>query len=386
MVMPSQRYMECALSLAKLAMGYTSPNPAVGAVVVRDGLAVGTGYTHPAGSEHAEIMALRQAGDRAQGAIMYVTLEPCPHYGRTPPCTEAIIDAGISEVHVALLDPNPVVSGRGIGRLNERGIKTHVGMCEREAYEINEAYIKHITTGLPFVVAKFAMSLDGKIATRTGDSKWITKEEARNYAHALRHTVDAVMVGVNTVVADNPRLTARGCGGKGGIGKTQPLRLIVDSRGKVPLSAHIFTPPGVALLAVAAPFDPVKKERLLKVGAEVLELPAEGGWVDVGELLKLLGKRDIVTVLVEGGGKLLGSLFDRHLVDKVVAFIAPIIIGGSEAVSVGGNGVDNLAKAIRLSRVDMRNFGDDILVCGYVEERLPQGAWVSGVQDVHRHS
>jgi len=366
--MPSQRCMECALSLAKLAMGYTSPNPAVGAVIVKDGLAVGMGYTHPAGSEHAEIMALRQAGDRAQGATMYVTLEPCPHYGRTPPCTEAIIDAGISQVHVALLDPNPVVSGRGIGRLNERGIKTHVGMCQREAYEINEAYIKHITTGLPFVVAKFAMSLDGKIATKTGDSKWITKEEARNYAHALRHTVDAIMVGVNTVVADNPRLTAKGCGGKGGIGKMQPLRLVVDSKGKVPLNAHIFEPPGEVLLAVVTPFDSAKKERFVKAGAEVLELPAKGGSVDIVELLKLLGKREIVTVLVEGGGKLLGSLFDYHLVDKVLAFISPIIIGGREAVSVGGNGVDNMAKALRLSRVDIKSFGDDILISGYVEE------------------
>ncbi|OGN96454.1 MAG: riboflavin biosynthesis protein RibD [Chloroflexi bacterium RBG_13_51_36] len=366
--MPSQRYMECALSLAKLAMGYTSPNPAVGAVIIKDGLAVGMGYTHPAGSEHAEIMALRQAGDRAQGATMYVTLEPCPHYGRTPPCTEAIIDAGISEVHVALLDPNPVVSGCGLGRLNERGIKTHVGMCQREAYEINEAYIKHITTGLPFVVAKFAMSLDGKIATKTGDSKWITKEEARNYAHALRHTVDAIMVGVNTVVADNPRLTAKGCGGKGGIGKMQPLRLVVDSKGKVPLNARIFEPPGEVLLAVATPFDSAKKETFVRAGAEVLELPARAGSVDIRELLKLLGKREVVTVLVEGGGKLLGSLFDHRLVDKVLAFISPIIIGGREAVSVGGNGVDNMAKALRLGRVDIKSFGDDILVSGYVEK------------------
>ena len=253
--MPPQQYMECALSLAKLAMGYTSPNPAVGAVVVKDGLAVGMGYTQPAGSEHAEVMALRQAGEQAQGATMYVTLEPCSHYGRTPPCTQAIIAAGISEVYIALLDPNPVVSGSGIGMLNEGGVKTHIGMCQREAYEINEAYIKHITTGLPFVIAKFAMSLDGKIATKTGDSKWITKEEARKYAHALRYTVDAIMVGINTIVADNPHLTAKGCGGRGGIGKMQPLRLVVDSKGRVPLNAHIFEPPGEVMLAVAAPFD-----------------------------------------------------------------------------------------------------------------------------------
>jgi diaminohydroxyphosphoribosylaminopyrimidine deaminase/5-amino-6-(5-phosphoribosylamino)uracil reductase len=372
--MRPQQYMEYALSLARLAMGYTSPNPAVGAVIVKDGLAVGMGYTQPAGSEHAEVMALRQAGDKAQDATMYVTLEPCSHYGRTPPCTQAIIDAGISEVYISLLDPNPVVSGRGVERLNERGIKTHIGICQQEASEINEAYIKHITTGLPFVVAKFAMSLDGKIATKTGDSKWITKEETRKYAHALRYTVDAIMVGVNTIVADNPHLTARGCGGRGGIGKMQPLRLVVDSKGKVPLNAHIFEPPGEVVLAVAAPFDSVKKEKFVKMGAEVLELPAREGSVDVVELLKLLGRREIVTILVEGGGKLLGSLFDHHLVDKVLAFISPIIIGGCAAVSVGGNGVDNIAKALRLNRVDVKSFDDDILVSGYVDKRLPQEA------------
>ncbi len=365
--MPLQHYMECALSLARLAMGYTSPNPAVGAVVVKDGLIVGMGYTQPIGSEHAEIMALRQAGDKARGATMYVTLEPCAHYGHTPPCTQAIIDAGISEVYIALHDPNPLVSGRGIGKLNERGIKTYVGMCHQKAYEINEAYIKHITVGLPFVVAKFAMSLDGKIATKAGDSKWITNDEARKYAHALRHTVDAIMVGVNTIIADNPYLTAKGCGGKSGTGKMQPRRIVVDSRGRVPLNAHIFEPPGEVLLAVAAPLDSKKKKKFIRLGAEVLELPAKEGLIDIVELLKVLGKRKIVTVLVEGGGKLLGSLFDHHLVDRVLAFISPVIIGGSEAVIVGGNGVDNMAKALRLSRIDIKNLGNDILVSGYVE-------------------
>jgi diaminohydroxyphosphoribosylaminopyrimidine deaminase/5-amino-6-(5-phosphoribosylamino)uracil reductase len=374
MVMLSQRYMECALSLARLATGYTSPNPAVGAVVVKDGLVVGMGYTHPAGSEHAEVMALRQAGNRAQGATMYVTLEPCPRYGRTPPCSEAIIDAGISEVYVALFDPNPAVSARGVKRLSENGIRTHVGMCQQEAYEINEAYIKHVTTGLPFVVAKFAMSLDGKIATKTGDSKWITKDETRKYAHALRHTVDAIMVGVNTIVADNPRLTAKGCGGRGGPGKKQPLRLVIDTKGKVPLDARIFEPPGEVLLAVAAPFDSVKRERFVEAGVEVVELPDRGGSVDILELLKLLGEREIVTVLVEGGGKLLGSLFDDHLVDKVLAFISPVIIGGCEAVSVGGDGVDSMPEALRLSRVDIRSFDDDILISGYIDKRSPQRA------------
>jgi diaminohydroxyphosphoribosylaminopyrimidine deaminase/5-amino-6-(5-phosphoribosylamino)uracil reductase len=366
--MAPRHHMECALSLARLAVGYTSPNPAVGAVVIKDGLVVGMGYTRPAGSDHAEIMALRQAGDRAQHATMYVTLEPCPHHGRTPPCTEAIIEAGISEVHAALIDPNPLVRGRGLSRLNEKGVKTHVGMCQQEAYDINEAYIKHITTGLPFVVAKFAMSLDGKIATRTGDSKWITKEETRKYAHGLRYTADAIMVGVNTVLADDPRLTARGCGGRGGIGKKQPLRLVVDSKGKVPPAAHVFEPPGEALVAVTTPLDPARKEGLENAGAEVVELPAKDGSVDMAEFLKLLGRREIVNILVEGGGKLLGSLFDEALVDKVVAFISPIIIGGRKAVCVEGNGVENVAQALHLNRVAFNSLGDDILVSGYVEK------------------
>jgi len=358
--------MESALSLARLAVGYTSPNPAVGAVVVKDGLVVGMGYTRPAGMAHAEVMALRQAGDRARRATMYVTLEPCAHFGRTPPCTEAIIEAGISEVHVALIDPNPLVCGRGVNRLNEKDIKTHVGMCQQEAYDINEAYIKQITTGLPFVVAKFAMSLDGKIATKTGDSKWITGEETRKYAHGLRYAVDAIMVGINTVLADDPRLTARGCGGRGGIGKKQPLRLVVDSRGRVPLTARIFEGPGEAMVAVASPFDPAKKDKLVKAGAEIVELPARDGAVDVLELLRLLGSREIVSVLVEGGGKLLGSLFDQKAVDKVLAFISPIIIGGRQAAYVEGNGVENITGALRLNRVEIKSFGDDILVGGYV--------------------
>ena len=369
MLTPPRDYMECALSLAKLAMGYASPNPAVGAIVVKDGIAIGMGYTQPAGSDHAEVMALRQAGDRARGATMYVTLEPCSHYGHTPPCTQAIIDAGIEEVNIALLDPNPKVMGGGVSKLNEAGICTNVGACQQEAHEINEAYFKHITTGLPFVIAKFAMSLDGKIATKTGDSKWITTDEARKYVHNLRHTMDAIMVGVNTIIIDNPYLTARGCGGKGGVGKAQPLRLIVDSRGKVSLGAHVFEPPGEVLLAVVEPFDSKKREEYMRAGAEVVELPGEEGLVNIEELLRELGRRNIVTILVEGGGKLLGSFFDHKLVDKVCAFIAPVIVGGKEATSaVGGNGVDKIAGSLRLSQVSIKRFEDDILVSGYLRK------------------
>ncbi len=371
--MPPVDYMRRALSLARLAMGYASPNPAVGAVIVKDGSVVGRGYTQPAGSDHAEVMALRQAGDKAKGSILYVTLEPCCHYGRTPPCTRAIISAGISEVHIALLDSNPLVSGNGVKELNEAGIKTYVGTYWGEAYEINEAYTKFITTGLPFVTAKFAMSLDGKIATKTGCSQWISNEEARKYVHVLRHTTDAIMVGVNTVIADNPRLTTRGCCGKGGEPRTQPLRLIVDSNGKTPLDAQLFKQPGKSLLAAVAPFDTEKERKFAQIGVEVLELPGVAGLVDLEALFKEVAKRNIVTILVEGGSKLLGYLFDHNLVDKVLVFIAPIIIGGKEAkTAVGGDGVDTLVDALCLNQVNIKNFGDNILISGYVNKNTPQ--------------
>jgi len=369
MLMPSIECMECALALAKLAVGYASPNPAVGAVIVKDGLIVGMGYTQPPGSDHAEIVALRQAGDKAKGATMHVTLEPCCHYGRTPPCTRVIIDAGISEVHLAMIDPNPIVLGRGVSELEKAGIKTYIGELEEEAREINEAYIKFITTGLPFVIAKFAMSLDGKIATKTGESEWISNEQARRYVHSLRHGVDAIMVGVNTAIVDDPRLIAVGCCGKGGRAKKQPLRLVVDSKGRIPLEAQVFKQPGKTLLVTVKPLDPGKCEKFAQIGAEVLELPQEGGLVDLKALFKALGERGVLSVLVEGGSKVFGSLFDSHSVDKVFAFISPIIIGGDKArTAVGGNGVGNLVEALRLSRVNVESFGDNILVSGYVSK------------------
>ena len=367
MLYRSVDYMECAFSLAGLALGYTSPNPAVGAVVVRDGVVVGLGHTQPPGCEHAEVMALQQAGERARGATMYVTMEPCCHQGRTPPCTKAIIEAGISEVHVALVDPNPLVAGKGLKQLEEAGVKTFVLKDDEKALEINEGYIKYITTGLPFVIAKFAMSLDGKIATHDGDSKWISSEESRKFVHNLRHIVDAVMVGANTIVVDDPQLSARGCSGRGGKTKLQPLRVIVDGNGRTPLSAKVFKEPGKTLVVVAKPFDKKKYDGFKRAGAELVELKADGGLIDLAELLGVLGKRQVTSILVEGGNKLFGSLFDRGLVDKVLAFVSPIIIGGERAMSaVGGNGVHAIAEALRLKRVKTSTFGDDVLISGYL--------------------
>jgi len=360
-------YMEQAISLAKLALGQVSPNPAVGAVVVKDGAVVGQGYTQPPGSAHAEIVALKQAGEQAKGGTMYITLEPCCHQGRTPPCTQAVIAANISEVHIAMFDPNPLVSGKGKEELERAGIRAFVGEHEEDAREINEAYVKYITTGMPFVTAKFAMSLDGKIATRSGDSRWITGDEARRYVHYLRQTADAVMVGVNTVLADDPQLTCR-CGDRGGKIKKQPLRVIVDSKGRTPLEARVFSEPGKALVALGRDVTPDEEKAFTQVGAELLDLPSEEGLVNLERLLKALGGREITSVLVEGGGIILGSLFDRGLVDKVVAFIAPIIIGGSDAkTAVAGKGVDKVVDSIKLERVSIRNFDKDVMISGYVE-------------------
>ena len=358
--------MEQAISLAKLALGQVSPNPAVGAIVVKDGAVIGQGYTQPPGSWHAEVIALKQAGEEARGSTMYVTLEPCCHYGRTPPCSRAIIAAGISDVHLAMLDPNPLVSGKGKQELEQEGIRVYVGEHEEEAGEINEAYAKFITTGMPFVTAKFAMSLDGKIATRSGDSKWISGSEARRYVHYLRYTNDAIMAGVNTILADDPQLTFR-YGEREATVRKQPLRVIVDSKGRTPVTSRVFAEPGKTLLAVGKQLTPDQQKAFARVGAESVELPSEEGMVDLERLLKLLGEREITSVLVEGGGVLLGSLFDRGLVDKVVAFIAPVIIGGEQArTAIGGKGVDKVVDCIKLERVKTRSYDRDLMFSGYV--------------------
>ena len=366
-------YMKQALALAGEALGTTSPNPAVGAVLVNDGQVVGEGCTQPPDQAHAEVVALKQAGDRARGAVLYVTLEPCCHQGRTPPCTSAIMAAGVAEVHMALGDPNPLVDGKGRHALEKAGIRVVVGEQEAAARKLTEAYLKYIRTRLPFVVAKFGASLDGKIATRTGDTRWITGEAARRRAHDdLRATSDAVMAGVGTVVADDPQLTARD--GQGRPRDRQPLRIIVDSRGRTPVTARLFQEPGKVLLAGAhIPQDRTKA--LEQAGAEVLELPAEDGSVDLRALLAELGQREVAAVLVEGGGKLLGSLFDQKLVDKVVAFLAPLIIGGAEAVpAVAGAGSGTIAEAFRLHDVETEQVGEDLMVIGYPVKRSEKRA------------
>ena len=360
--------MSQALSLARLAQGQVSPNPAVGAVIVHDGMVAGQGYTQPPGQAHAEIVALRQAGEKARGAVLYVTLEPCCHTGRTPPCTKAIITAGVAEVHLASIDDNPVVAGKGVKELESAGIKTIIGECEEEARTINEAYIKYITTGIPFITVKYAASLDGKIATGSGDSRWITGEAARKQVHTMRYLADAVMVGINTVLADNPQLTVR-CSGLGGMTRKQPLRVVVDGKGRTPLTAQLLKEPGKALIALGRKATAAEKDSFGRAGAEVLEFPGDDGLVDLVDLMKTLGKRAVTSVLVEGGGILNSSLFEKHMVDKVVAFIAPVIIGGEKArTPVAGAGINKVADAIRLRHVSIERFDDDLMVSGYVEK------------------
>ena len=363
-------HMERAVELARQVLGTTSPNPAVGAVIVKDGTEVGAGSTQPPGQAHAEIVALNQAGRRAAGATLYTSLEPCCTHGRTPPCTQAIIKAEIAEVHLAAIDPNPKVAGNGQTELEAAGIKV-VREDTQGVQELYEAFAKHISTGLPFVTAKFAMSLDGKISTRTGDSKWVTGPEARGLVQKMRREGDAVLVGITTVLADDPFLTARD--GDGNPLSRQPYRVVLDSSCRMPTKANMLGQPGPTLVyaTTGAPKD--RAERLSKAGAEVVRLePTPDGQVDIKAVLADLGARGVVDLTVEGGGTVLGSFFDGKLVDKVLAFIAPIIVGGASAPSpVDGQGVVLMSEAWQIGSASVEKIGDDWLITGYPQAGGP---------------
>lgn len=354
------QYMKRALRLAK--RGRTSPNPMVGAVIVKNGEVVGEGYHPRAGEPHAEVFALRQAGAEARGAVMYVTLEPCCHHGRTPPCANAVADSGIAEVHVAMVDPDPRVAGRGIDELRRVGVKVHYPLCEDEARELNEAYVKHRLTGMPFVILKSAMSLDGRIATRTGDSRWITSERSREYAHKLRSRVDAIVVGGGTARADNPRLTAR-------LGRRvyYPARVVVTGSGDLPPNMAMLCEPGESFVACSGRASIESMRKLELAGARIIHLEDSAGWPSVSALMRRLGEMGFLSVLIEGGGEVAASALEERVVDKVLFFYAPRIIGGREAVSaVGGLGAENVASSVKLDHIRVRRFGDDIAVEGYV--------------------
>jgi diaminohydroxyphosphoribosylaminopyrimidine deaminase/5-amino-6-(5-phosphoribosylamino)uracil reductase len=351
-----------ALDLAARAAGETAPNPMVGCVLVRADRVVGEGWHKGPGLPHAEIEALRAAGAAARGAVAYVTLEPCSHFGRTPPCVDALAGAGVAEVVYAMKDPHPAAGG-GAARLRAAGIKTRNGLCAPEARELNRFWIHAVKSSRPYVVAKFAMSLDGKIATPAGDSKWITGALARERAHELRRIVDAIVVGANTIIADDPALTARH--GLEVVGR--PLRVVLDSAARTPLSALAFERSGKGALLVATGRAPAARlDAYRALGVETLVLPADrNGRPDVAELLPALKMRGVNGVLVEGGAATLGSFFDARLVDEVWAFIAPIVIGGGASAAAGA-GVSRIADAFSLDDVEVERLGRDLVVRGRV--------------------
>ena len=360
-------FMQRALKLARQAKGRTSPNPLVGAVIVKDGKVIGEGYHQKAGTPHAEVHALNAAGENAKGATLYTTLEPCCHWGRTPPCTEALIRASIAEVYIAAVDPNPSVAGNGVRQLEKAGICVHVGVCQQEAEKLNEVHTKYIQTGLPFVILKFAMSLDGKIATATGESQWITSEASRQRGHEIRDEVDAILVGRGTVERDNPALTTRLQGRHG----QDAIRIVMDSHARTPTDARIFNVESIAGVIVAvtpeAPSENV--EALEKSGAEVITVPeAYGNQVCFKRLMEILGKREITSVLIEGGGEVNASAIAAGIVDKVMCFVAPIIIGGRNAPEpIGGEGFPSLTDVPHLRGVHITQIPDsDFLIEGYL--------------------
>lgn len=358
-------FMRLALRLAARGLGRTSPNPVVGAVVVKDGRVVGKAYHQRAGEPHAEILALRDAGAEARGATLYVSLEPCHHHGRTPPCTEAIVSSGVSRVVVGCRDPNPGVRGGGAAFLQAQGLEVDVGVLAERCRRLNDAFIKYVTTGRPLVVAKVAASLDGKIASRSGDSRWISNERSRRYTHRLRLTSDAILVGVGTVLRDNPRLTARLSGSK----TKNPLRIVLDTHLRTPPESMVLRQEdGAATVVATGPAPAASKTGALeRPGVEVLPLPLEQGRVSLSALLDWLGRREITSLLVEGGAEVHGTFFEGGLVDKICFFFAPKIIGGSRGVPmVGGVGGELIADALGVEDIRLRRFHDDIMIEGYV--------------------
>jgi diaminohydroxyphosphoribosylaminopyrimidine deaminase/5-amino-6-(5-phosphoribosylamino)uracil reductase len=354
-------YMQRAIELATQARGRTSPNPMVGAVIVKDGKIIGEGYHKKAGTPHAEIHALAAAGNEARGATLYVSLEPCCHHGRTPPCTEAIINSGIKRVVIAALDPNPKVAGGGLQRLKEAGIDAEFGLMQEAAMELNAVFFKYIQRALPYVALKTAMTLDGKIAAGSGDSRWITGPEARQHVHQLRNIYDAIMVGIGTVLADNPRLNTRLQEGQG----RDPVRVIIDNQLDLPVNSIIAqsSREQPSLVFCGKEIDEHKASELSRLGVEIIKTDLENGLVPLQEVLAILAQREISSILVEGGAELNASLIEQGLVDKFYWFITPKIIGGREAKSpVGGSGYQFMREALELSIRDIKSLGRDILI------------------------
>ncbi|MEP6871198.1 MAG: bifunctional diaminohydroxyphosphoribosylaminopyrimidine deaminase/5-amino-6-(5-phosphoribosylamino)uracil reductase RibD [Anaerolineaceae bacterium] len=362
-------FMQRALAAATRVRGRTSSNPWVGAVLVRDGEVIGEGATAPPGGDHAEAAALR--GIDALNAELYVTLEPCSPFDgkRTPPCAQMVIDSGVRRVVVAMLDPDQRVSGRGVAILRDAGVRVEVGDGEDEAVQLVRPYLKHIQTGLPYVIAKFAASLDGRTATADGDSKWITGEAARDHSHQQRAWVAAVMTGSGTVLADDPSLTARP-GGE--LAQHQPVRVILDSRGRTPASATVFRRPGTVIVATSKSAPSAWKQAIANLGANVIDCETASDGLNLNQLLATLGQRNIGSVWVEGGGSLLGSLLAGEHADEVWAYLAPILIGRDGLPALGGLGVRTVADSLRLSNIVVERLSTDILIRGNAGSWAPR--------------
>jgi diaminohydroxyphosphoribosylaminopyrimidine deaminase / 5-amino-6-(5-phosphoribosylamino)uracil reductase len=357
-----KRYLRMACRLARKAAGRTSPNPMVGAVLVRGGKVIASGFHRIAGEDHAEIVALKRAGTKARGATLYINLEPCSHYGRTPPCSAALINAGIKTVIAGMKDPNPLVAGRGFRQLRRAGIEVRVGILEEECRILNEAFTKYITRGIPFVTLKLAASLDGKIATVTGDARWISSEDSRRMVHQLRNQVDAVITGVGTVIADDPQLTCRIPNSR------NPWRVILDSRLRIPLSAKLLhqRDPEKNLI-VTGQRSPQKKIRALEsLGARVWRIKLRHRRIPWTTILKLLAAEGALSVMIEGGATTAGWALQEKMVDKILFFLAPMILGGDGRVMIDALGVKRVRQAVRIQNIQLRKSGPDALVSGYV--------------------
>ena len=360
--MSDNYFMQMALDLAAKGKGYTSPNPMVGAVIVKGTRVVATGWHQHCGADHAEIVALKKAGARSRGAKLYVTLEPCFHYGRTPPCVDKVIASGIREVVIGMVDPNPLTRGKSIAKLRRAGIKVKMGILRPQAGQLNEVFVKYIRSKMPFVAAKCAQTLDGKIATAAGESQWITSSKTRDYARRVRDEFDAILVGVNTVLRDDPRLN--------GAKQTKRLKkIILDSSLKTPLKARLFkgVRPADCIIAVTRKASSAKIKQFQNKGTRVIICPVKDGHVDLKWLLKALAKEEITSILMEGGAHVIGSALNGKLVDKLYIYVAPKIIGDQDALSsVVGVDTVSIGRAIRLKDLTSRNIGQDILLTGYV--------------------
>lgn len=360
-----------ALALAEKARGRTSPNPLVGAVLIKNGKIIAEGFHEKAGKDHAEIVALKKAKGNAKGATLYVTLEPCSHHGKTPPCADAVIGAGVTKVVIATQDPNPLVAGKGIARLKKAGITVMVGLLQKEAQQINEGWNKFITQNLPFVTLKAACSLDGKIAAEDGTSKWISNDLSRQKVHEMRATSDAVMVGVNTVLKDDPRLNVRL---KKKDGVRHPLRVIVDTNLETPPSAAVLHSFGGKVIIATASDNSRRAKALEEEGATILRLPEKNKRVNLKELMAELGKRGVVNLLMEGGAELYTAALNEGIVDKLALFYAPILLGGGRYSIFGGAGVKSIAGAIKVGNMTVTPIGGgqlskinaNLLVEGYI--------------------